>query len=87
MRFSIDGSQVALMSTPFFQEVIANMDSILSGASKAYKFHMYSAHDTTVALMINALNWTSSQCQVEAYLNKTVSNPRCIITVPLKSKI
>jgi|APCry1669189241_1035207.scaffolds.fasta_scaffold118335_1 hypothetical protein len=49
----------------------------LNASAKSYKFHFYSAHDTTIALMLNALHYTSTECLLNAFLNKTVD---CVIS-------
>ena len=50
------------MSTPFFKQVLQNMDNMIAQVNSPHKFYMNSAHDTTVLLMLNALNLTSSKC-------------------------
>ena len=47
------------------------MDNVISKEAnvKSYKFHVYSAHDTTVMLMLNGLQLTSSECQLQVYNN------------------
>ena len=49
----------------------------LNASAKSYKFHFYSGHDTTIALMLNALHYTSTECLLNAFLNKTVD---CVIS-------
>lgn len=46
-----------MLSTPFFQEILSNMDNKLNGTKivKSYNFHMYSGHDTSVQLVLNSL--------------------------------
>ena len=60
------------------------MDNVISKVAnvKSYKFHVYSAHDTTVMLMLNGLQLTSSECKLKLYNNEIVDDPkRCIYTV------
>ena len=56
------------MSTPFLQEVLQNMKNIMGDRENTCQFYIYSAHDTTVALILNALNLTSTECTIQAFL-------------------
>jgi hypothetical protein len=50
----------------------------LNASAKSYNFHFYMAHDTTIAMALNALHLTSTECLKNAYENKTTD---CITTV------
>ena len=49
------------------------MANYLNTATKSYKLHVYSAHDTTLLLILNALNLTSSDCLTSLYVNGTTT--------------
>ena len=57
-----------------------------STAVKSYKFHMYSAHDTTVQLIRNGLLLTSSECLYQAWNKSEITNKNCIYNVSLSIK-
>lgn len=48
----------------------------------SYKALIYSAHDTTILGLLDKLNLTSSECQLDVFYGKNVSNTDCIYTHP-----
>lgn len=48
--------------------MINNIDNTLSHTNK-HKYRVFSAHDTTVELMLNALNITTFDCLKKVYFD------------------
>ena len=45
-----------LKGGPLAKQMIDNMDGLKSSGQKSYKFHMYSAHDDTVAAVMSTMD-------------------------------
>lgn len=58
--------QIRTTSNAFFRKTLHNIDRAIS--RKDVQWVIYSAHDTTVANMLAALNFTNAACIYEAYL-------------------
>jgi len=43
---------------------------------------MYSAHDTTMGSVLTGLNFTSTQCIIDKYLGKNITEKVCIDAYP-----
>jgi hypothetical protein len=61
--------QIRSTSSGFFEETINNINRVLTVGD--VQWVIYSAHDTTVANMLVALNFTNAQCIYEAYLQNS----------------
>ena len=61
-KISADLQMLQFYVTPFFQEIILSFESKINGSSGDLKWKMYSAHDTSLAVFMTALNLTSYQC-------------------------
>ncbi|CAD8189018.1 unnamed protein product [Paramecium octaurelia] len=81
LEHNIDFDQARLLATPFFTKVLDNMENVLNKLTK-HKFRIFSAHDTTVELILNALNLTTVECLKQVYFKQEVSNKNCIYTFP-----
>lgn len=59
------------------------MENKLDGTQsfKSYNFHMYSGHDTTIQLILNGLQLTSTECIYQAWNKSEITNKNCIYTV------
>jgi hypothetical protein len=66
----------------FFEVLLKEISKLNNPVEKPYKALFYSAHDTTILGYLDALNLTSPECRIEAFLNQNVSNPACIYTHP-----
>lgn len=60
------------------------MNNKLSGNKnvKSYNFTVYSAHDTTIQLILSGLNLTSSECLYQAWNKIEITNKNCIYDYP-----
>lgn len=67
--------------TPYFNELLAYFNNALNTPGY-FKWIMLSAHDTTIAMVSQGMNFTSWECQ-EAYGNGTLaSGAPCLYTYP-----
>ncbi|KAG8196644.1 hypothetical protein JTE90_006554 [Oedothorax gibbosus] len=48
-------AQQRLLSGPFLERILENMDNKISGKNDQLKVHVYSAHDTNIATLLDAL--------------------------------
>eukprot|EP00828_Plagiopyla_frontata_P029284 TRINITY_DN3788_c0_g1_i3.p1 TRINITY_DN3788_c0_g1~~TRINITY_DN3788_c0_g1_i3.p1 ORF type:complete len:292 (-),score=42.96 TRINITY_DN3788_c0_g1_i3:95-970(-) len=73
--------QKQLVSTPFYQELIAIFKQNIEGTSTT-KWHMYSAHDTTIGQFLTALNLTTYNCIYEIFTTGTFTSNACVYQYP-----
>lgn len=67
--------------TPYFNELLAYFNNALNNTSY-FKWIMLSAHDTTIAMVSQGMNFTSWEC-MEAFSNGTLpAGATCLYTYP-----
>ncbi|CAD8208244.1 unnamed protein product [Paramecium octaurelia] len=81
LEHNIDFEQTCLLATPFFTNVLLNMENKINNQTE-HKFRIFSAHAATVQLILNALNLTSVECVKQVYFKEEVQNKNCIYTFP-----
>lgn len=71
------GTDLAINSTisPYFSETLTNMRRIIRGTGDR-RLIIYSAHDMTIANILNGLRMTSAKCVWECYL-QNMTNSTC----------
>ena len=65
--------QKATTVTPYFNELLAYFNNTLTAPADTpyFKWIMLSAHDTTIAMVSQGMNFTSWECMAK-YLNGTL---------------
>ena len=76
-KVSADDDMLKFYVTPFYQEILYSFENKINGTLGDLKWKMYSAHDTTLAVFMTALNISSYQCIDEIALKGNTSSLNC----------
>lgn len=69
--------QIRTTASGFFEATLANINRVIS--KRDVQWVIYSAHDTTVANMLAAMNMTNAACIYESYLKgDNYNRDKCI---------
>lgn len=73
--------QIRAVSTLYLQQTLENLKGKVNGTYTP-RMVIYSAHDTTVGMVLAALNMTNLKCIANYYLNNIVAEDTCVEKFP-----
>lgn len=73
--------QIRAVATNYFKQTLSNFEGKIN---KTYtpKFVLYSSHDTTIGMILAAMNFVNVKCLTDHYLNGANNDDTCIWEYP-----
>lgn len=69
--------QIKAVATNYLQKTLSNLKGKISGTFTP-SIVIYSGHDTTLAMIFAAMQFTNVQCVIDHYLNGVANDDTCI---------
>ena len=74
--------QIKAVSTLYLQQTLSNLKGKVNNTYTP-RIVIYSSHDTTVGMVLAALNMTNIECIADHYLNGVNNGDTCVSTYPI----